>query len=126
MKTDYWDQIKRIKQVKLFPGKIIGREKDPRADVLGGIAITYELKSGDEYENGIFDIKCTNHDMIDFPTVLDLKDNEYITAIYGTGTEFIKTLNIETNFYRKIKQGAKMKSELPSPRVETVQGLQMN
>ena len=62
--------------------------------------------------------------MIDFPTVLDLKDNEYITAIYGTGTEFIKTLNIETNFYRKIKQGAKMKSELPSPRVETVQGLQ--
>jgi hypothetical protein len=102
----------------LFPGKIIGKEKDPKADVLGGISIVYDLKSGEEYENGIYDIRCTNHDMIDFPAVLDLKDNEYITAIYGTGTEFIKTLNIETNFYRKIKQGAKLKSEAPSPKVE--------
>lgn len=48
--------------------------------------------------------------MIDFPATLELKDNEYITSISGTGTDIIKTLTIETNFYRKIKQGAKMKS----------------
>ena len=123
MKTDFWDQIKRIKAVKLYPGRLIGKERDPKSDVVGGIQIIYELKSGEEFENGIYNIKCTNLDLIDFPATLELKDNEYITSIYGTGTDFIKTINIETNFYRKVKQGAKMKSEVPSPRVEHIGGL---
>ena len=38
-KTDVWNEIKRIKQIKLYPGKVIGKEKElsDKYDVLGGI-----------------------------------------------------------------------------------------
>jgi hypothetical protein len=46
MKTEMWEQVKRIKAIKLFPGKIIGSSKDQtKQDVLGGIQIVYELKN---------------------------------------------------------------------------------
>lgn len=110
MKTDQFDQVKRIKTVKLYPGKLIGHEKDPNfGDVVGGIQVIYELKNGEDYENGIYGIRCTNFDLE--PTILELKDNEYITAISGTGRDQIHSLVIETNFYRKLKQGAKSKEE---------------
>lgn len=71
--------------------------------------MTYELKSGEEYENGIEGLKCTNFDHE--PVVLELRDNEYITSINGMGKEYVQELNMETNFYRKIKQGAKIKGK---------------
>lgn len=132
MKGEYWDQIKRIKAVKLYPGKVIpGQKKDLKSastanlDVVGGIMVVYELKSGDDYENGIYGIKCTSLD--GEPVVLELKDNEYINSIYGTGTEYIKSLTIETNFYRKIKVGAKGgaipgKEDTTPTKVDMVQG----
>lgn len=73
------------------------------------------MKDGSEYEDGIYDLRCTNHDLP--PKFLELKDNEYITTIYGTGTDFIKTLCIETNFYRRVKMGSKNnKSSMQSPK----------
>jgi len=42
---------------------------------------------------------------------LELKENEYISSIYGTGIDFIKTIIVETNFYRKIKVGQKSKKD---------------
>ena len=86
MKTENHDQIRRIKNIKLYPGKILGCEKDPNfGDVLGGITITYELKSGEEFESGIYGIRCTNFELE--PTILELRDNEYITTISGTGRD---------------------------------------
>lgn len=115
MKTDAWDQIKRIKAVKLYPGKLVGKDQSGLiSDVVGGIQVIYELKNGQLLEDGLYNLKCTNLELK--PTELELKENEYITSIYGTGTDFIKTLIIETNFYRKLKQGSKKKSEQPSPR----------
>jgi hypothetical protein len=38
-----------------------------------------------------------------------LNENEYISSISGSGTEFIKSIVVETNFYRKIKIGQKSK-----------------
>lgn len=63
-RTEFWDQIKRIKAIKLYHGKVIGKEKEinPKYFVLGGIKIVYELKNGDEYENGIDSLKCTNYE----------------------------------------------------------------
>ena len=37
--------------------------------------------------------------------VLKLLENEYISNISGTGVEFLTSLTIETNFYRKIRIG---------------------
>lgn len=75
---------------------------------MGGISVVYELKNGDEYEDGFFGknaLKCTINAQ-QFKSI-ELKDNEYITMIYGTGTEYIKTLVIKTNFYRRVKMGSK-------------------
>jgi len=49
-----------MKCIKLFPGKIIGKEKEinPKYFVLGGIKIIYELKSGDDLEIGIESLRC--------------------------------------------------------------------
>lgn len=79
-----WDQIKRIKSIKLYPGKIIGKEKELSAkyDVLGGIQVIYELKSGDDFESGINSLRCTYFEQE--PVTLELKDNEFITSITGT------------------------------------------
>jgi hypothetical protein len=90
---------------------VVGKEKEvnPKYHVLGGIKVTYELKNGDEYESGIDSIRCTNYEQE--PQVLNFKDNEYITAINGDGKDYIQVLNMETNFYRKIKQGAKLKGK---------------
>jgi len=99
MKTDVMEDIKRIKAVKLYPGKSLGDGK--QTDVVGGIEIIYETKSGNDHVDGIIDLYCKTFDVE--PETLELKDNEYITSIYGTGKEYIKTLNIETNFYRKVK-----------------------
>jgi len=85
-----------------------------KQEIVGGIAIVYELKNGIEYTDSLTNLPCMQGK--DKPAAeLELKDNEYITAIYGTGIEFIKTLIIETNFYRKIKVGSKSRSENPSP-----------
>ena len=54
-----------------------------KSEVVGGIEVTYELKSGSELTDGIKDLPCTYRDL---PSkFLELKDNEYITTIYGTG-----------------------------------------
>lgn len=60
LRNDAWDQVKRMKCIKLFPGKIIGKEKEinPKYFVLGGIKIIYELKSGDDLEIGIESLRC--------------------------------------------------------------------
>ena len=105
MKSEIWDQVKRIKTVKLYPGL----STTDKSDVVGGIQIVYELKNGEDYENGTYGIKCTNYEVE--PSILELKDNEYINNIIGTGTTYIKSLTLETNFYRKIKQGQKQKEE---------------
>jgi hypothetical protein len=45
-----------------------------------------------------------------------LNELEYISSITGSGTDYIKSLVIETNFYRKIKMGLKGKVEIGSPK----------
>ncbi len=50
------------------------------------------------------------------PVTLELKDNEYITSISGSGGDFVKNLIISTNQYRKIKQGKKIDSKNKSPK----------
>ena len=42
---------------------------------------------------------------------LIMKENEYITSIKGTGCDFIRRIAFETNFFRKLKYGAKIKRE---------------
>jgi hypothetical protein len=104
MKSEMWDQVKRIKAIKLYPGKVITSGKEiNKQEIVGGIQIVYELKNLEEYENGIVGIKCMNYDQE--PQILEMRDNEYITSISGTGKDYIQTLTIETNFYRKLKQG---------------------
>ncbi len=102
-RTEEWDMIKRIKQIQLFPGKVIGKEKElnPKYFVLGGIKITYELKSGEEFTNGLDSIRCTSYETE--PVTLEFKDNEYLTSINGNGKDYIQVINMETNFFRKIK-----------------------
>jgi hypothetical protein len=90
LRSEMWDQIKRIKAIKLFPGKLIGKEKEmnPKYFVLGGIKVIYELKSGEtDFEDGIDSLRCTNFETE--PVVLELKDNEFITAINGNGKDHI-------------------------------------
>lgn len=43
----------------------------------------YELKSGDDFEDGIIDLDCTNKEQE--PVVLELKDNEFITSVTIVG-----------------------------------------
>ena len=110
MKTEQWDQVKRIRAVKLYNGRLISLTKEKsKHEVLGGIVVVYELRSGEEFEDGITGLKCSIPEQE--PVVLELKDNEYITNVTVVGTEYIKSLTIETNFYRKIKQGAKQEKE---------------
>jgi hypothetical protein len=49
LRSEMWDQIKRIKVIKLFPRKLIGKEKEMNHKyfVLGGIKVIYELESGE-------------------------------------------------------------------------------
>lgn len=89
---------------------------EQKLDILGGIEVIYELKNGETMTDGISDLACTNKDVM--PVSLKLIDNEFITSISGTGTDFIKSLNIETNFYRKIKQGLKSK-DVQTPKSST-------
>ena len=65
------------------------------------------MKTGEEFENGISSLKCTYFESE--PVTLELKDNEFITSITGTGKDYIQGIIMETNFYRKIKQGLKGK-----------------
>jgi hypothetical protein len=116
MKSDKMEDIKKIKKVRLYQGAIVSKDqKSLNQEIAGGISIVYELKSGNELVDGLFSLPCTVNKSSPC-SELELKENEYITAIYGTGVDFIKTLIIETNFYRKIKVGSKGKSELPSPK----------
>lgn len=85
IKSDKADNIKRIKSVRLYPGVVIGQEPgdNGKSEVVGGIEVVYELKSGSELTDGVKDLPCTYRDL---PSkFLELKDNEYITTIYGTG-----------------------------------------
>lgn len=77
--------------------------------MLGGIKVLYELKSGDEWEDGIDSLRCTDYEHE--PALLELRDNEYVTSIHGNGKDYIQLVNMETNFYRKVKQGAKIKNK---------------
>jgi hypothetical protein len=72
MKTDMKNEVKRIKEIRLYPGTDENGDKDNY--IVGGIDIIYELNSGEEYEDGLIDLesKMVNVD----PTVLELKDNE--------------------------------------------------
>lgn len=81
---------------------------------MGGIEIFYETKSGKTTRDGIIDLPCRIAEAS--PQSLVLNEIEYITAISGSGTDFIKSLVIETNFYRKIKMGQKAKGEVASPK----------
>lgn len=65
------------------------------------------MKNGEELENGVKTLPCTALDKD--PVVLELKDFEFINNIYGNGKDFIKSICIETNSYRKIKIGSKDK-----------------
>lgn len=73
----------------MFPGKVIGKEKElnPKHFVLGGIKVIYELKSGEDFEDGIDSLRCTNFETE--PAVLELKDNEFVTSINGNGKDYI-------------------------------------
>lgn len=43
---------------------MIGKEKEsnPKYFVLGGIKIVYELRTGEEYENGVDALRCISYD----------------------------------------------------------------
>lgn len=105
IKSNRCDDIKRIKAIKLYPGTLLDRKiRSNKADCVGGISILYELKSGGEFEDGLTDLRCLNSELP--AKSIEIKDNEYITMIYGTGTDYIKTLCIKTNFYRRVKMGS--------------------
>ena len=57
------------------------------------------------------------------PVVLELRDNEYITSINGMGKDYVQEINMETNFYRKIKQGAKIKGKVAEESKQVTAGL---
>ncbi len=103
MKEEKANLVKRIKKVILYGGKILGKTTGPKQEVVGGLAVVYELTNGEDLIDGLYNLPCTEQASAD----LELKENEYITSIYGNGTEFIKSIIIETNFYRKIKVGSK-------------------
>lgn len=43
---------------------MLGKEKEnnPKYFVLGGIKIIYELKNGEEYENGVDQLRCSSYE----------------------------------------------------------------
>ncbi len=77
------------------------------------------MKSGEDYECGSSELKSTNTEAQ--PVVLELKEGEYINNIFGVGTDYIKSMTIETNFYRKIKLGSRLKDE-NTPKADQVIG----
>lgn len=106
IKTDFGDQIKRIKAVYLYHGFALNAKgEQTQTEVVGGIKIIYELKNGEEIENGITKLACT--DLEREPEFLELKDFEFIVQIFGTGSDYIKSLTITTNSYKRIKVGQK-------------------
>ncbi len=75
-KTKDVEDIKRIKEVRLFAGKDPKRKDlDNKAcDCIGGIDIVYETADGEEVEDGLIDLACKNINLP--PVVLELKENE--------------------------------------------------
>jgi hypothetical protein len=107
IKSPNCDHIKRIKAIKLYPGNLLDKKvRSNKSEVVGGISVVYELKNGNELEDGFFGNDALRSANKELPSKsIELKDNEYITMIYGTGTDYIKTLVIKTNFYRRVKMG---------------------
>lgn len=72
------DEIKRIKEIKLYAGKDLNKKVDfqmkPTCEVIGGIDITYETTSGELIVDGLIDLACRNDNLP--PMVLELRDNE--------------------------------------------------
>lgn len=111
MKSEERDNIKRIKQIKLYKGKLLDLNQLADAqdvnlsmlEVVGGIEVVYETWTGEDTIDGFRELKCTNLDAE--PQIFDFKDNEYISVISGKGSQFVKELNIETNFDRTLQMG---------------------
>ena len=103
MKGQRAHEVKRIKKVILYGGRILGKTQGPKQEVAGGLAVVYEMTNGEDHLDGLYSLPCTEQPSAE----LELKENEYITSIYGNGVEFIKSIIVETNFYRKIKVGSK-------------------
>lgn len=76
MKTETKNEIKRIKEIRLFPGRDLTQnyEDEVECNCVGGIDIIYELNNGEEFEDGLIDLECKIDNMK--PNVLELKDNE--------------------------------------------------
>lgn len=47
MKSEKLEEVKKIKKVLLYPGQMLG--KDAKQEVVGGIAVVYELKNGEDF-----------------------------------------------------------------------------
>jgi len=93
-----------MKQLKLYAGRDLSNntgENEKAIEAIGGIDVVYELANGEEYTEGLLDLACKLTDSP--PVILDLKENEYITAISGSGGAYVKNLIISTNMYKKIK-----------------------
>lgn len=71
-------EVKRIKEVKLYPGRDLAKKVNAlegvSIDVVGGIDILYELTDGTELKEGLDDLSCRILNVP--PVVLELKDNE--------------------------------------------------
>ena len=85
MKTDQAEEVKKIKEIRLYPGKFNskaidnkahGKESSKKNIIVGGIEIIYESKSGNILTDGI-SLPCK--DLTADPSCLELKENEYIT-----------------------------------------------
>lgn len=79
MKSDNTDEVKRIKKVKLYGGSLVSKDKQAvKSEIVGGIAVVYELRNGDEIIDGLYNLPCTLSK--EGPVAeLELKENEYIT-----------------------------------------------
>ena len=99
------NDIKRIKEVRVYPGVDLENIKDDEAkqacDLIGGIDVVYETYDGEEVQDGLIDLACRNPNLP--PVILELKEQEYIQFISGTGTTCVKSIQIITNQFRKIK-----------------------
>lgn len=71
-------QIKRIKEVRLYPGRDLSKRVNAldgfSCDVVGGIDIVYETVDGEEISDGLIDLACKIDNVP--PVVLELKENE--------------------------------------------------
>ncbi len=101
--------LKRIHTIKLYLGFAPSNDPNEKTEVVGGIEIIYEMKDGSLLVNGASDLFCKS--LEDDPQVLELKPNEYIASIYGTGKNYIQSLTLETNYYRHVKMGTKIKED---------------